>query len=797
MALQVWLPLNGNLNNQGLSNLSFSNVNTSYTTVNDSGKIGKCYNNNTYGGGGLVSDKTINLGQKQSMFCWFMFTSLGSNSSLGGAMVGQHRYPTNQGMGLTIKYVSSTTGYLSINTGNGSSRTYNTYCATTLMSANTWYHGGYTYDGSTIKIYLNGVCENTISYTGMSVPADYIQVFSWSFNSSTGNVLYGGYHIIGSMNDVRIYDHCLSPKEVKEISKGLVCHYKLDDVGIRENLFTGGFSVYKTSTTVTKTGGLNTIPAATILANKGKTLILSAYVYSKGQSANTDQSHNRFGIHGMIQYTKNGASSPTQDYPLCLFTPGADGRVSITWTIPTDITSVNTVLSFADQASTTSGYWARPADAGVTWYYKDVKLEWGTTPTMYTSTNAVSNTIYDCSGFGRNGIISGNLVKNTDTTRYGQCVKNTDEYVSRSSSSIGFPQSSGLTIACWMNLTVWGFQESGIWATSNNAANPSDYNTTTCHHRDYGFDIRGTNGTTYRLACSSSDIPLNTWKHVAFTHDGVNAKLYINGALVRTVSVPTPLVSFDYIFLGYSNAGGVARKCQGSWSDFRVYATALSADSIKELYNTSAFITNNGTIGCYEFIESSNGQTISKNGIVGSPELYENDAHFPLNVTIAGTGVTNSHPTNASNVCTNGYTVHYPNIEADKKYVIELDFSWGGNWTFDASQSSAFFWQGTNNDLWQGTNYLVTALRNACNLYSLVKNTTTGGTYHCKATFSMPASHLQTYNRSNIGTRCDYQNGTGYFSFTNLKIYPYDSAVENEQAKIGNGYITGRNLLEI
>ena len=46
MSLKVWLPLNGNLKNQGSSKIIATN---NGATINDNGKIGKCYSfSNTY-----------------------------------------------------------------------------------------------------------------------------------------------------------------------------------------------------------------------------------------------------------------------------------------------------------------------------------------------------------------------------------------------------------------------------------------------------------------------------------------------------------------------------------------------------------------------------------------------------------------------------------------------------------------------------------------------------------------------------------------------------------------------------
>ena len=228
MGLQIWLPLNGNLNNYGASRLKFNIVGSTTTLNSNAGKVGRqCYYNNTNSSAtGIVSDLPIQLGTQVSMFCWVNLDNFGASSNLTG-ILGQHRFSANQGMGITMKYVSATTGKLSLNTGNGSGRTYNTYTGNTILNAGTWYHVGFTYDGTngSIKLYVNGELDGTATYANQKNVEDYIQLFGWSFNSSSGAAIYSGYNLKGYLQDVRIYDNCLSSKEVKELSKGLVLHY--------------------------------------------------------------------------------------------------------------------------------------------------------------------------------------------------------------------------------------------------------------------------------------------------------------------------------------------------------------------------------------------------------------------------------------------------------------------------------------------------------------------------------------------------------------------------------------------
>jgi hypothetical protein len=88
-----------------------------------------------------------------------------------------------------------------------------------------WVHCCVVFDNKAGKIYSynNGVLTETHNHLG------------GKFNSTGRFYLGETNNIEGRITDVRIYDHALSAKEVEEIAKGLVLHYKLDNGGGKNN----------------------------------------------------------------------------------------------------------------------------------------------------------------------------------------------------------------------------------------------------------------------------------------------------------------------------------------------------------------------------------------------------------------------------------------------------------------------------------------------------------------------------------------------------------------------------------
>ncbi len=101
---------------------------------------------------------------------------------------------------------------------------------TTNMVANTWYFATATYDGTKLKLYLNGNLENEKALTG-------------TVTASSAPLLIGkrsdGYMWNGNIDEARIYNRALSPGEVQALynwAPGPVGYWKFDErTGITAN----------------------------------------------------------------------------------------------------------------------------------------------------------------------------------------------------------------------------------------------------------------------------------------------------------------------------------------------------------------------------------------------------------------------------------------------------------------------------------------------------------------------------------------------------------------------------------
>jgi len=183
----------------------------------------------------IISDKDIALTGDVTMCCWAKVTGIGDSKTANG-LFGQHGHMTG-GLGITMKDVSDTDLRMSVNTGlygdsGGSDRTYCTYYGSTNIY-NAWHHLCLTYNNSSkqLRMYVDGKLETIVGYgnyitlSGNSPVARRVILFAWS-TDHLGNDI-NSYRPTCELNDIRIYDQCLSPVEVKEIAKGLRLHYQM------------------------------------------------------------------------------------------------------------------------------------------------------------------------------------------------------------------------------------------------------------------------------------------------------------------------------------------------------------------------------------------------------------------------------------------------------------------------------------------------------------------------------------------------------------------------------------------
>lgn len=644
MGLIAWYPLNGDLKDRGLLGYDLTNSNSSVITVNNSGKIGKCYEDLTTSYAYLEASNPIKLPQTHSMFCWVYPEVLTSDASLDGVL-GNHIFtdsnPSNTG--ITLKYISSTTYKVSLNTANTSNqRTFGTYVGNTILNINEWHHIGFTYDGKKIRLYVDGKLDGEYSYTNMKMTSQKIRIFSWS--NAYASKDYTGKKKI---NDVRIYDHCLSQTEIKQISQACILHYNFEDVVVpyQNEGYEKKFWIYNNPV-----GGVNATASLTTLSETFEGQPIYRLKMSTDNENVLTTLKNNLGGHGV---TLSGAITFEPNIPISF------GILYRNISHPDNIVGGTAANKF-NRAEISSKYyksgWYRVGQyrlnetdtAGTDNFYTSFKcpsLQLNEEiiidfccPEVYKGINFLPErqtyeknadlTIYDSSGYGHNGILDSTnlpIFKESDVEgSYSLLCQYKSTSVAIKTNQIFFDNVNQChTVSFWVKPLTYTNTTDNHYLVNFNSAYFTKFgsgNKTLCYINSGSNDhyVYG------------STLPQEEWTFVTWVYDHNNEilKVYYNGELDASTYFSNISQKTPYGFQSQTYFG----KLDGYIDDIRIYATALSAEDIKQLYKSRAKVDKDGKILTNQFNEKT---IFDKDNLIynGMLELKNTDGFLSNNIS--------------------------------------------------------------------------------------------------------------------------------------------------------------------
>lgn len=616
MSLKVWLPLDGDLRNLGCSSVEVTN---NGATINNSGKIGKCYEFD--GTDDYLSFTTNNFIQPTSHWSVTAWINLVS---------GKNYYPLFH-FGTSTPNTSGISGfslhgsYCNRLEGGDGSHIIDITVSGTEFAYDKWLHVSLTYDKNKLNYYLNGNLMTTI---------DWNYGFGTQSNISIGK--FWGPNLTGRLNDFRIYDHCLSAAEVREISQGLVLHYKLNqNLGLTD-IITGQdtYSIYNnygvsasiTNLSETYQGHIVRREVMTPTSYSVSNFQSSLYSHGvRGHSqtflANTKYvfwiyyrpiSHTDIRVGGTASNIGGWTEIPPQSVGGGWYRVGQYRDGSVTSNKTDDIfTSFYTPTAAADTPITID--WAAP------------HLLAGTTE-IPSYDFFMENEVIDSSGYGHNGTINGTLTISLNTVKYSSCV-----YMPKTTTIIHpRPIYGGTdqewTCCMWVKLDTisQSGQQMNNFNSGNNIVHATDgkpllyLNSGANDYYNYG-----------NLAVSAG-----VWTHIAFVFKNSNATklIYINGENHTNTSGPnktsTPSGIQDIVTVGYNLAGYIA--------DYRIYCTPLLDTDIKMLYNVGMKVDNLGEIHSFEFKEAGGRELIQGIQLTNSYGNHDENSNPYLNYNSDG-----------------------------------------------------------------------------------------------------------------------------------------------------------------
>lgn len=638
MALKVWLPLNGNANNYGISDVTITN---NGATIDNSGKIGKCYkfdgNNNYIEIDGI--DYIFKGGSQPFSISMWVYSQ--ENGTRGILFSSYGNPSTSNFFAFELNSGSVTNNTLRFD-WNGVDLGYGGN-----LAVNGWTHIACTYDGQKVLKYINGVLTQTIN--GILATIDAVQKFRLGRDNRTGSTAF-----LGKINDFRVYDHCLSPKEVKEISKGLVLHYALKNgstglgnpnlvkntntPNINTNTWSQPNAVGGTTRSIYYDDGIPCVQSTrdnvaqsswsyfcyssldTTLLKKSTTYTIS---YDMWASVSGTVGMNGF-MHGNATNQLSTSSTVVQGNVIA----NQWNHMIFRTTTKSDWTGLSTTgqVVYMSVSSALRG-------VGVILRMKNLKVEEGTVETpwcphisdeLYTTLEYNQLIEEDLSGYGYNGSINGTYNLSTDSPRYLACADfSKSGHIINSSFNVN---GKANTISMWVKqktattqhflfgtFTSWTGNGIGFYRDANQAG--------------YNCIFKSTSESSYG-SLGTGIIALNTWTHIAFTYNGSTIICYINGVEKsrKTYGSNGDITNPVFMIANSKFNNTPASENEECYiSDVRFYATALSAADILELYEAGGAIDSYYNSYTYEYITDDSNEYLNSQGISGISDLEETD----------------------------------------------------------------------------------------------------------------------------------------------------------------------------
>ena len=606
MSLQIWLPLINNCQNQGLMECNVQDT-SEITATFINGKIGQCLNSEEEEFNFDIPDLQSIIGPQRSwsIACWIKFKrTTGSGYLMSLDLIAQHSMYFNLGSDPRLVWNEN---------GDNGKR----ILTLDLNDITTrWYHVVVTFN----KNINNSIIETTYIDGLQTYQKTWISTKQQDVTQSKLRL----FSTNGYFNDIRIYNHCLSQKEVEEISKGLILHYKLDNNGLGnpnllfdsnasslaavngpkaryyESSSSGTFTItweeisdppvpgiqYGIRQHVDVVGSFHSVTwysGAQVAVTIGETYTMSCYVkyvsgdspvlkFQYGHSPYVGQSFDIIKDSQWHQYSWTFIPNDTA---------ASDNQTRI---YPGGLLSTGEVLI--------CGWKLEEGDQATPWCLHDDEMSFN-----------FRNKVCDCSGYNNTGTYSSGTFKaEINSPRYilahkfprnltHPAIWTNDNYLKE------------FTISFW--LKSWddtaanssGFIYSGVIMCCIAASAGSYLNRLMFGWHHGKSDTNTYNANVWTTAIT---VPKDNWQHYTITFNKGLLKCYQNGECVDTKDRTS---TGDSIRTNYVNSNQIGNSLRAYLSDVRLYVTALTDNQIKELYNTSGSIDNKGNFYIREVIE--------------------------------------------------------------------------------------------------------------------------------------------------------------------------------------------------